>query len=103
MIMGYFESTDSTEAGAYSAAADSLSESLTFGITTDKDIITGMEADVNTVVVYKKVGWLSVGIFVLFPCFKLFSYLDLKNKQCLFVCDYVVYLVWEYNRVCWSS
>ena len=57
MIMGYFESTDSTEAGAYSAAADSLSESLTFGITTDKDIITGMEADVNTVVVYKKVSW----------------------------------------------
>ena len=55
VIVGYFESTESVEAGAYAAAADSLSESLTFGITTDTDIITGMEAEVNTVVVYKKV------------------------------------------------
>ena len=58
VLIGYFESTDSVEAMAYTAAADSLSESTTFGITTDMDVIQGMEADVNTVVLYKKV-WIT--------------------------------------------
>ena len=55
MIVGYFESNSSLEAGAYLAAADSGSESLVFGISTEKEVIDGLEATVNTVVVYKKV------------------------------------------------
>lgn len=54
VIVGYFESNSSLEAGAYLAAADSGSESLVFGISTEKEVIDGLEATVNTVVVYKK-------------------------------------------------
>ncbi len=56
VLVGYFEELESLEAMAYIAAADSLSDSSTFGITTDKTVMEGMEADVNTVVLYKKVN-----------------------------------------------
>lgn len=54
-IFGYFETLESEEAGAYKAAADSLSDSLTFGLTTNSQAIEDMKADVNSVIVYKKV------------------------------------------------
>ena len=92
VIIGYFESTESTEAKAYSAAADSLSDSLTFGITTSKEITEGMEADVDSVVVYKKVSLLF--FFKVDACWHsclLSHFLGRLNKQdsCLFMINSV--------------
>ena len=59
------------EAGAYLAAADSGSESLVFGISTEKEVIDDLEATVNTVVVYKKV---CVSIYIFISIYYIFMF-----------------------------
>ena len=54
VIIGYFEDLESEEAQAYITAADTVEESIPFGITNIKEVMEGMEAT-NTIVMYKKV------------------------------------------------
>ena len=54
-MIGFFEDKDSEEAKAFIAAADSYDD-LPFGITSVKEVAEALEAQMNTVVVFKKVN-----------------------------------------------
>lgn len=53
VIIGYFEDENSDKAKAYTSAADSQ-DTLYFGIVTSKEVAEGMEATMDSIVVYKK-------------------------------------------------
>jgi len=55
VVIGFFEDGESTEAKALAEAADSYDD-LPFGISLSKDVAEALEAQMNTVVVFKKVG-----------------------------------------------
>ena len=58
VVIGYFEDFESQEAKSYTTAADTIEEPIPFGITNVKEVMEGMEASPNTIVMYKKVrGW----------------------------------------------
>ena len=64
VVIGFFEDKESTEAKALLAAADSYDD-LPFGITSSKDVAEALEAQMNTIVVFKKVGIMSLVLCVL--------------------------------------
>ncbi len=51
-MIGFFESTESDDAAAYIAAADSQ-DSINFGIVTSKDVAEGLEATMDSIVLFK--------------------------------------------------
>ena len=54
VVIGLFEDKESEQAKAFIAAADSYDD-LPFGITSVKEVAEALEAEMNTVVVFKKV------------------------------------------------
>ncbi len=52
-VIGYFEDEKSEKATTYINTAD-VDDSLSYGIVTSKEVTEGMEATVDSVVVYKK-------------------------------------------------
>lgn len=54
VVIGFFEDKESEEAKAFITAADSYDE-VPFGITSVKEVAEALEAQMNTVVVFKKV------------------------------------------------
>ena len=63
VVIGFFEDKESAEAKALVAAADNYDD-LPFGISSSKDVVEALEAQMNTVVVFKKVRVMSLGILV---------------------------------------
>ena len=55
VVVGFFEDKESAGAKALVAAADSYDD-LPFGITSSKDVAEALEAQMDTVVVFKKVS-----------------------------------------------
>ena len=60
VVIGFFEDKESEEAKAFITAADNYDD-LPFGITSVKEVAEALEAQMNTIVVFKKV-W-SCGIY----------------------------------------
>ena len=54
VVIGFFEDKESEQAKAFIAAADSYDD-LPFGITSVKEVAEALEAEMNTVIVFKKV------------------------------------------------
>ena len=54
VVIGFFEDKESEQAKAFITAADSYDD-LPFGITSVKEVAEALEAEMNTVVVFKKV------------------------------------------------
>lgn len=54
VVIGFFEDKESAEAKAFITTADSYDD-LPFGITSVKEVAEALEAQMNTVVVFKKV------------------------------------------------
>lgn len=54
-VVGYFSSNDSSEAKVYIETAGAGIESMSFGIVTNGEVTSAMEATVDSVVLYKKV------------------------------------------------
>ena len=54
-VIGFFEEADSETAKAFTAAADS-EDTLSFGITTSKEVAEALETTLDSIVLFKKVG-----------------------------------------------
>lgn len=63
VVIGFFEDKESAEAKAFITAADSYDD-LPFGITSVKEVAEALEAQMNTVVIFKKV----ILLYVLSTC-----------------------------------
>ena len=85
-VIGYFDSLESEEAKAYEAAADSLADAVTFGVSTVKEVMEGMEASANTVVLYKKVCYCTVCVnfFLYFNIIAIYIYIYIYIYICIY-------------------